>query len=92
MDNDRAEYSLIFKKDIIRELLRQVKKRQHEDLPEMSWMWNQSERCAYITVLQILDNDLSCLDEDTIEIAEKEVAKRVNKMAKQYQDSNKVGE
>ena len=68
MDNCRPEYSLIYKKDIIRELLRQVIERQQEPLPEMSWMWNQSEKCAYITVLQILENDLSCLDEETIEI------------------------
>ena len=90
MDNCKPEYSLIYKKDIIRELLRLVKERQQKDLPEMSWMWNQSERCAYITVLQILDNDLSCLDEETIDVAEKEVTKRVNKMAKQYQESSRA--
>ena len=91
------KYSLIYKKNIIRELLRQVKERQDllkSKLDKNSrefWNWEQSERNALITVLEILNDDLSCLDEETLDNAEKMTNKEVNKMAKNYQIENHRG-
>ena len=82
----KEEYSLIYKKEIIRELLRQVKERQRFISKDIrAWDWEQSEKITLITVLEILNNDLSCLEEETLDNAEKMTMKAINKMAKEYQ-------
>ena len=69
--NNRT-YSLDFKVCIIKELLKQTIERQNEYIRNPScdgedfWTWEQSERCAYLTVLEILNDDISCIAEETI--------------------------
>ena len=65
-------YSLDFKICIIKELLKQTMERQNiylrnpDSYDNGYWNWEQSERCALLTVLDILGDDLSCIAEETI--------------------------
>jgi len=65
-------YSLEFKICIIKELLKQTMELQkiYEENPECFgedfWTWQQSQRCVLITVLDILNDDLSCIAKETI--------------------------
>lgn len=68
----KRTYSLEFKICIIKELLKQTMELQkvYEENPdcfgEDFWTWQQSERCALLTVLDILDDDISCIAKETI--------------------------
>ena len=68
----KRTYSLEFKICIIKELLKQTIERQDDYLRnpdcygEDFWNWEQSERCALLTVLDILDDDISCIAKETI--------------------------
>jgi len=72
----KPEYSLNYKKKIIRELLKQTMEIQSEIDPndvEGVWLWYQAERVTYMTVLDILNDNLECLADETIERARKEM-------------------
>ena len=75
----RRTYSLPFKICIIKELLKQTMERQNIYLrnpdcySEDFWNWEQSERCALLTVLDILDDDISCIAKETINEAHNEM-------------------
>ena len=68
----KRTYSLEFKICIIKELLKQTMERQNlyilnpDCYGEDFWDWEQSERCAYLTVLDILDDDISCIAKETL--------------------------
>lgn len=68
----KRTYSLDFKICIIKELLKQNMEWQNEYLrnpdcyDEGFWNWEQSERCTLLTVLDILDDDISCIAKETI--------------------------
>ena len=72
MKPEKRIYSLPFKICIIKELLKQTMERQdiYEENPECFgedfWTWQQSERVALLTVLDILDDDISCIAKETI--------------------------
>jgi len=71
----KRTYSLEFKICIIKELLKQVLERikEYEKNPQIItydiFTWYQSQRCALITILDILDDDISCIDKETIDDA-----------------------
>ena len=75
MKTEKRTYSLPFKICIIKELLKQTMERQsvYEENPdsygEDYWTWQQSERCALLIVLDILDDDISCIAKETIQDA-----------------------
>jgi len=72
----KPEYSLNYKKKIIRELLKQTMEIQSEiDANDVEgvWLWYQAERVTYMTVLDILNDNLECLADETIERARKEM-------------------
>jgi hypothetical protein len=74
----KPEYSLNYKKKIIRELLKQTMEIQSEiDANDVEgvWLWYQAERVTYMTVLDILNDNLECLADETIERARKELIK-----------------
>jgi hypothetical protein len=77
MNNEiKPEHSLNYKKKIIRELLRQTMENQSEiDANDVEgvWLWYQAERVTYMTVLDILNDNLECLADETIERARKEM-------------------
>jgi len=80
----KRTYSLEFKICIIKELLKQTMEWQNEYLrnpecyDEGFWDWEQSERCALLTVLDILDDDISCIAKETINNAHEEMEKITN--------------
>ncbi|KKL79760.1 hypothetical protein LCGC14_2011560 [marine sediment metagenome] len=72
MKSQKRTYSLPFKICIIKELLKQTIERQNiylrnpDSYDSGYWNWEQSERCALLTVLDILDDDISCIAKETI--------------------------
>ncbi len=70
-----------FKICIIKELLKQTIERQNIYLrnpdcyDEGFWDWEQSERCTLLTVLDILDDDISCIAKETINNAHEAMEK-----------------
>jgi len=72
MKTEKRIYSLPFKICIIKELLKQTMERQDiylrnpDSYDSGYWNWEQSERCALLTVLDILDDDISCIAKETI--------------------------
>ncbi len=75
MKSEKRTYSLPFKICIIKELLKQTMERQNiylrnpDSYDSGYWNWEQSERCALLTVLDILDDDISCIAKETIQDA-----------------------
>ena len=65
-------YNLEFKRCVIKELLNQVLERikEYEKNPQIFsydiFTWYQSQRCALITVLDILDDNISYMTEKTL--------------------------
>ena len=74
-------YSLEYKICIVKKLLKQTMELQKvyeenpEDYGEDFWTWQQSERCAYLTVLDILNDDLSYMAKEILEKAHEEMEK-----------------
>jgi len=67
----KKTYTLEFKICIIKELIKQTKKQQelneeNQDYNDNIWAWQHAESCAYLTVLNILDDDLDCITEKTL--------------------------
>ena len=71
----KRTYSSEFKICIIKELLKQVLERikEYEKNPQIFtydiFTWYQSQRCALITVLDILGDDLSYMAKETLDEA-----------------------
>jgi len=69
----KQTYSLEYKINIIKELLKETMDRQEtyeknpDSFGEDFWTWQQSERVAYLTVLDILNDDLSYIANDILE-------------------------
>ncbi len=72
MKTEKRTCSLPFKICIIKELLKQTMERQNiylrnpDSYDSGYWNWQQSERVVYLTVLDILDDDISCIAKETI--------------------------
>jgi len=72
----KPEYTLNYKKAIIKCLLRQTIDNQSTiDANDVEgiWLWYQAERVTYITVLDVLNDNLDCIADETIEKARKEM-------------------
>jgi len=72
----KQPYSLEYKINIIKELLKETMDRQEtyvknpDCFGEDFWTWQQSERVTYLTVLDILNDDLSYIANDILERAQ----------------------
>jgi len=72
----KQTYSLEYKINIIKELLKETMDRQEtyvknpDSFGEDFWIWQQSERVTYLTVLDILNDDLSYIANDILEKAQ----------------------
>ena len=83
----KRTYSLIYKKNIIRALLKETIDRLNRagvSCNETPIMWNigMAEKSAYRIILDILNDDLMYIPKDIINEAEEMTMKQVNQMGK----------
>ena len=60
----KPQYGLDYKIGVIRELLKEVAKEQSTELDKDMWLWKQVERVTYISVLDILNDNLDWIPDE----------------------------
>lgn len=60
----KPQYGLDYKIGVIRELLKEVAKEQSTELDKDMWLWKQAERVTYISVLDILNDNLDWIPDE----------------------------
>jgi hypothetical protein len=69
MSKNDIVYTLDFKIKVIKEILKEINREQKEFINDRKfWEWKQAEKLAYMTALDILEDDMDLINQDILDI------------------------